>query len=104
MQINLYPETQRIRLRDPILKDDDLRSAASKVAVQICTVKNIAFNPKTSSVLIEYENDSLDQEKLKALIPLARKLQAKVSFYTPKKKPEVLGLISDIEQKVKAWA
>ena len=68
MQINVYPETQKIRVRGPILRDDELREAAARVAHKICTVTDMEFNPRTSSVLIRYEDSSLDQDKLKGLL------------------------------------
>lgn len=103
MQINVYPESQKIRVRAPILRDDELRGAATRVAEKICTIRDLQFNPRTSSVLINYEESSLNQDKLKTLIPLARKLNAKVAFYDSSKKGEVLALIGEIEKKVSSW-
>ncbi|MCR5764318.1 MAG: hypothetical protein K6G00_13135 [Treponema sp.] len=104
MQINYYEETERIRIRDKILKDDDIRNAAVKVVHKICTVKNIEYNEKTGSVLIEFQKETLPLEKLQSLIPAARKLQAKATFYTPKKKSEILDEINKIENAVGHWA
>ncbi len=97
MQINYYPG--RIRLRDPALRDEEIRNAAENVVRKACVVKNITFNPTTSSVLFEYEQNSIPvEEKLKKLIPLGISLQSKLKFYTPKKKAEILSLISKAEE------
>ncbi len=104
MQINYYPETARIRVRDPILRDEEIRGAALGVVKKICTIKTAQFNEKTSSILLEYEHDSLPMEKLNSLLPLARRLQSKVTFYTAKKKPEILSEIAKIESAVNSWS
>ncbi|MBR1912584.1 MAG: hypothetical protein IJ828_09555 [Treponema sp.] len=104
MQINYYEETEKIRIRDKILKDDDIRNAATNVVQKLCTVKNMEYNEKTGSVLIEFQKETLPLEKLQSLIPMARKLQSKVNFYTPKKKSEILNEIEKIEQTVGQWA
>ncbi len=103
MQINVYPESQKIRVRGPILRDEELRDAASRVARKICTVTDMEYNPKTASVLIHYEDSSLNQDKLKSLFPLARKLNAKASSYDESKKADILALIGEIEKKVSSW-
>jgi len=102
MQLNVYPETGRLRFRDPILRDEELRCAATRVAKKICTVNDVDFNPRTSSVLVCYDKETLDENRLKALVPLAMKLNAKVKFYDESKKGEVLALIEAIEKKVES--
>ena len=104
MQINYYEETGRIRIRDKILRDDEIRNAATKVVQKICTVNNMEYNDKTGSVLVEFQKDTLPLEKLQSLIPIARKLQAKVNFYTPKKKDEIISDIENIGQIVSKWS
>lgn len=104
MQINYYEETGRIRIRDKILKDNDIRNAATAVAQKICTVQNMEYNEKTGSVLIQFEKDTLPLEKLQTLIPVARKLQAKINLYTPKKKDEILAEIGRISGIVDNWS
>ncbi len=104
MQINYYEETGRIRIRDKVLKDDDIRNAATAVVQKICTVQNMEYNEKTGSVLIQFQKDTLPIEKLQTLIPVARKLQAKVNLYTPKKKNEILAEIERIGETVDKWS
>lgn len=103
MQINYYEETERIRIRDKILKDADIRKAATNVVQKICTIKNMEYNEKTGSVLIEFKKETLPLEKLQSLIPMARKLQSKATFYTPNKKNEILSEIEKIGQAVGQW-
>ena len=90
-------------MRDPILRDEEIRTAALGVAKKICTIKTVQFNEKTGSVLLEYEDSSLSMERLRSLLPLARKLQAKVKFYTVRKKSEILSEIAGIEAAVNRW-
>ncbi|MGP1587053.1 MAG: HMA2 domain-containing protein [Treponemataceae bacterium] len=97
MQINCY--TGRIRLRDPALRDEDLRNAAIDVVEKVCKVTSVTYNGDTASILLEYEPESIPPtEKLKQLIPLGMKLQSKLKFYSPQKKDEILALIKKAGQ------
>lgn len=103
MQINNYEEIQKIRIRDQILKDDEIRNAAIKVVNNICNIKNMQYNEKTGSISFYYDKETLPLEKLKSLIPLARKLQSKITFYTQNKKDEILSEIEKINKIIMHW-
>ena len=100
MDINYFPG--RIRLRDAVLKDDDIREAAVAVAKKITDFTSYSYNPKTGSVLIEYDADSVDETRLESLKSLVMKLRSKVLFYTPRNKDAVLGCIAEIGAAVSA--
>ncbi len=94
MDINYFPG--RIRLRDAVLKDDDIRAAALAVAEKITHCTSYSYNPKTGSVLIEYDAATVDENKLLPLKNLVMKLRSKVLFYTPRNKNAVLETIAEI--------
>ncbi|QTQ12171.1 hypothetical protein HRI96_08165 [Treponema parvum] len=102
MQINYFPG--RIRLRDRILRDDDIRQAAVDVAAKLGKILSVSYNERTGSVLLEYDAESVDMEKISSLVPLAAKLNAKASFYTESKKDEIIALIEKIGRKIDGWA
>lgn len=101
MDINYFPG--RIRLRDAALRDDDIRNAAICVAEKMGDVQNLVYNERTASVLVEYDVDSLPMEKVQSLLPIAKKLHAKLSFYTERKKAEVLALLFELQTVVSSW-
>ena len=88
MQYNYFPG--RLRFRDPVLRDEDIRNAALEVVKLICPVAEIIYKESTASILAVYPSDSVQPEKLKPLVPLLLKIEPKIRFYTPKKKPEIL--------------
>lgn len=91
----------RLRVRDPILRDIDIRNAVIKAASVICDKAEISYTEKTSGILALYPPDIVDINKLKAIIPLLLKIEPKVRFYTPKKKQVILDGIAEIENKLK---
>ena len=56
MQINYFPG--RIRLRDSILRDEDIRQAAMDVAAKLGRIRSVSYNERTGSVLLEYDAKS----------------------------------------------
>ena len=89
MQYNYFPG--RLRFRDPVLRDEDIRNAALEVVKLICPAAEITYKESTASILAVYPSDSVQPEKLKPLVPLLLKIEPKIRFCTPKKKPEILA-------------
>ncbi len=98
MEYRYFPG--RLRFRDHVLRDTDIRNAAIKVLKKICPQAEITYTEKTSGILAIYPSDSLDIEKLKPLLPLLLEIEPKIRFYTPAKKQAVLDGIKKIEKKV----
>ena len=76
MDINYFPG--RIRVRDAALRDDEIRTAALAVAKKLGDIQKLTYNERTASVLVEYDADSVPADKLNVLLPLAKKLHAKL--------------------------
>ncbi|MBP5156397.1 MAG: hypothetical protein ILP18_00800 [Treponema sp.] len=98
MQYNYFPG--RLRFRDPVLRDGDIREAALDVVKQICPQAEITYKESTASILAVYPEESVDVENLKKLVPYLLKIEPKVRFYTPKKKGDVLAGIEDVKKAV----
>ncbi|MCR5252895.1 MAG: hypothetical protein K6C98_04175 [Treponema sp.] len=97
MEYRYFPG--RLRFRDHILRDEDIRNAAIKAVKIICPKAEITYTEKTSGILATYPSNSLDVEKLKALTPLVLEIEPKIRFYTPQKKQFILDGIKKIEEK-----
>ena len=98
MEYRYFPG--RLRFRDHVLRDEDIRSAVITVVKKICPEAEITYTEKTSGILATYKTDSIDIEKLKHLVPLLLEIEPKISFYTPQKKQAVLEGIKKIEASV----
>ena len=96
MQYNYFPG--RLRFRDPVLRDEDIRNAALEVVKLICPAAEITYKESTAGILAVYPPDSVQADKLKPLLPMLLKLEPKVRFYTPKKKAEVLAGIEAVKK------
>ena len=94
MQYNYFPG--RIRFRDPVLRDGDIRNAALEVVRLICPQAEITYKESTASILAIYPQESVNPDSLQPLVPLLLKLEPKIRFYTPKKKNEILAGIEEI--------
>ena len=101
MQYNFFPG--RLRFRDPILRDEEIRAAALDVVKLICPDAEITWKESTASILVLYPADKVNPEKLKPLVPLLLKIEPKIRFYTPKKKDAVLAGIEEIKNHVEAF-
>ena len=101
MQYNFFPG--RLRFRDPILRDEEIRTAALDVVKLICPDAEITWKESTASILVLYPADKVNPEKLKPLVPLLLKIEPKIRFYTPKKKDAVLAGIEEIKNRVEAF-
>ena len=101
MQYNYFPG--RLRFRDPILRDEEIRAAALDVVKLICPDAEISWEESTASILVLYPADKVNPEKLKPLVPLLLKIEPKIRFYTPKKKDAVLAGIGEIKNRVEAF-
>ena len=96
MQYNYFPG--RLRFRNPVLRDEDIRNAALEVVKLICPAAEITYKESTASILAVYPPDSVQPEMLKPLVPLLLKIEPKIRFYTPKKKPEILAGIEAVKE------
>lgn len=95
MQYNYFPG--RLRFRDPVLRDNDIRSAALEAVRILCPQAEISYKESTASILAIYPAEAVNIEKLKKLVPYLLKIEPKVRFYTPKKKNEILAGIMEIK-------
>ncbi len=98
MQYNYFPG--RLRFRDPILRDTEIRNAALEVVQFICPQAEITYKESTASILAIYPEDVVNPDALKPLLPLLLKIEPKIRFYTPKKKTDILAGIAEIKLQV----
>ncbi len=99
MQYNYFPG--RLRFRDPVLRDGEIRNAAIEVVKLICPQAEITYKESTASILALYPEKALKLEELKPLLPLLLKIEPKIRFYSPKKKDDILKGISEIKDSLK---
>lgn len=98
MEYRYFPG--RLRFRDPVLRDTDIRSAALEVVRIICPQAEITYKESTASILAIYPEASVNPDTLKPLLPLLLKIEPKIRFYTPKKKTDILAGIAEIKSQV----
>ena len=101
MQINYFPG--RLRLRDPALRDEAIRTAALAVLHSICPAADPKYNEKTGSVLITYDPDSVPLERFKILVPDLQKLRQKIAVYSEKNRDDILSNIARIRSIIDSW-
>ena len=101
MQINYFPG--RLRLRDPALLDEAIRTAALAVLHSICPAADPKYNEKTGSVLITYDPDSVPLERLQTLVPDLQKLRQKIAVYSEKNRDDILSDIARIRSIIDSW-
>ena len=101
MQINYFPG--RLRLRDPVLRDEAIRTAALAVLHSICPAADPKYNEKTGSVLITYDPDSVPLERLQTLVPDLQKLRQKIAVYSEKNRDDILSDIARIRSIIDSW-
>lgn len=99
MEYRYFPG--RLRFRDPVLRDTDIRSAALEVVRIICPQAEITYKESTASILAIYPEDALNPDSLKPLLPLLLKIEPKIRFYRPNKKSIILEGIAEIKSQVK---
>ena len=90
----------RIRLRGEIFKDKDIVDAAMKAASGRSWIESIEHNPRTGSVLIEYDTEKVDPEKLRPMIPYLMEIRSKAMFYNPKYKERIIEFIGTASRKL----
>lgn len=90
----------RIRLRASILKDSVIVNALMDSLKGNSAIHNIVWNPKTGSVLVEYDSAVIKPEKLAFLIPEVKHLQRKVLFYSEKNRAELLAELPVLKEKI----
>ena len=95
MQYNYFPG--RLRFRDPVLRDTDIRKAALEVVKLICPKAEVTYKETTASILAIYPPESVNPDALQPLLPILLKIEPKIRFYTPNKKPDVLAGIAEIK-------
>ena len=98
MEYRYFPG--RLRFRDPILRDIEIRNAALEVVRIICPQAEITYKESTASILALYPADKVNPDSLQPLVPLLLRLEPKIRFYTPKKKNDILTGIAEIKSKV----
>ena len=98
MQYNYFPG--RLRFRDPILRDKDIRTAALEIVKKICPEAEVTYKESTASILAVYPEEAVKPEALKPLVPLLLKIEPKIRFYKPKKKVDILAGIAEIKSTV----
>lgn len=98
MTYNYFPG--RLRFRDPVLRDTDIRNAALEVVKIICPQTEITYKESTASILAVYPAEEVNPDALQPLVPLLLKIEPKIRFYTPKKKDDILAGIAEIKSQV----
>ena len=98
MQYNYFPG--RLRFRDPVLRDADIRNAVIDVIRLICPQTEITYKESTSGILAIYPAEVVNPDDLQPLLPLLLKLEPKIRFYTSKKKSEILAGIAEIKLQI----
>ena len=98
MEYRYFPG--RLRFRDPILRDTEIRNAALEVVRIICPQAEITYKESTASILAVYPENAVNPDALKPLLPLLLKIEPKIRFYTPKKKTDILAGIAKIKSQV----
>ena len=98
MEYRYFPG--RLRFRDPILRDIEIRNAALEVVRIICPQAEITYKASTASILALYPADKVNPDSLQPLVPLLLRLEPKIRFYTPKKKNDILTGIAEIKSQV----
>ena len=98
MEYRYFPG--RLRFRDPVLRDTDIRSAALEVVRLICPQAEITYKESTASILAIYPAEAVNPDILQPLVPLLLKLEPKIRFYTSKKKVDILAGIAEIKSQV----
>lgn len=101
MHINYFPG--RLRLRDPALRDEAIRTAALAVLHSICPAADPKYNEKTGSVLITYDPDSVPLERLQTLVPDLQKLRQKIAVYSENNRDDILSDIARIRSIIDSW-
>ena len=61
MQYNYFPG--RLRFRDPVLRDSDIRNAALEVVHLICPQAEITYKESTASILAVYPADEVNPDE-----------------------------------------
>ena len=98
MEYRYFPG--RLRFRDPILRDQDIRNAALEVVRIICPQAEITYKESTASILALYPVDKVNPDSLQPLVPLLLRLEPKIRFYRPNKKSIILEGIAEIKSQV----
>ena len=98
MEYRYFPG--RLRFRDPVLRDTEIRNAALEVVQLICPQAEITYKESTASILAVYPENAVNPDALKPLLPLLLKIEPKIRFYTPKKKADILAGIAEIKLQV----
>ena len=98
MEYRYFPG--RLRFRDPVLRDTEIRNAALEVVQLICPQAEITYKESTASILAVYPENAVNPDALKPLLPLLLKIEPKIRFYTPKKKTDILAGIAEIKSQV----
>lgn len=98
MEYRYFPG--RLRFRDPVLRDTEIRNAALEVVRLICHQAEITYKESTASILAVYPKAAVNPDALKPLLPLLLKIEPKIRFYTPKKKADILAGIAEIKSQV----
>ena len=101
MQINYFPG--RLRLRDPALRDEAIRTAALAALRSICPAADSQYNEKTGSVLVTYDPSDVPLERLQTLVPALKKLRQKLAAYSEKNRGDILADIAQIKSIVDSW-
>ena len=98
MEYRYFPG--RLRFRDSVLRDVDIRNAALDVVKLICPQAEITYKESTASILAVYPAEEVNPDSLQPLVPLLLKIEPKIRFYTPKKKDDILAGIAEIKSQV----
>ncbi len=102
MQINYFPG--RLRLRDPALRDEAVRTAAIAALKSISDDAVCEYKEKTGSILITYDPARVPIERLETLVPYLQKLRQKIAVYSEKNRNDILSDIAQIRSIIDSWS
>lgn len=90
-----------IRLRGAIFKDSELANAAIKAIKGVGFSGTFTHNPKTGSILVEYDPSQITKDKVDRLRPMLAefmRLKPRVFAYNPKDKEFLLKEIDRLAE------
>ena len=102
MQINYFPG--RLRLRDPALRDEAVRTAAIAALKSLSDDAVCEYKEKTGSALITYDPARVPIERLETLVPYLQKLRQKIAVYSEKNRDDILSDIAQIRSIIDSWS
>lgn len=91
----------RIRLRSPVFKDTVIVEEAQRILSQFSAATDIQCNPRTGSVLLEYNPEEIPVEQFNSITDSLLSLHNLAKNYTPNQRNLVLEKLQELEPLLK---